>query len=197
MLPLERQKQIKEAIQAEHFVKITDLSKRFGVSEMTIHRDIKPLTREGIAVKTFGGISLAQQKQSIRDSDPDGCIYCNREIQERLVYRLILDNNQVEKACCAHCGLLRHHQLGDNVAQALCTDFFKQTTISAALAWYVLDATAEIDCCHPQVLTFAQKETADKFVHGFGGQVFSSGQINDAMLQRMSGGDTCCRQHPE
>lgn len=49
-----------------------------------------------------------------------------------MVYRLILSNDKIETVCCAHCGLLRHRQLGVNVSHAICYDFFMNTTISAA-----------------------------------------------------------------
>jgi len=54
MLPAERQTYIKELIQAENHIKISELSKRLDVSDMTIHRDVKVLIDEGVVVKTFG-----------------------------------------------------------------------------------------------------------------------------------------------
>src|SRR5699024_6810338 len=155
MLPRERQEKIKEFIQVEENMRIADLSQLLGVSEMTIHRDIKPMMQEGLIIKTFGRIALAQESKAPPHVNVDTCVFCSRNIQGNLTYRLILENNTIELACCAHCGLLRHRQHGERVVQALCTDFFKQTTISAVNAWYVMDATVDIGCCYPQVLTFA------------------------------------------
>src|SRR5699024_9665044 len=87
-------------------------------------------------------------------------------------YRLILQDNNIEMACCAHCGLIRHQQLADQVVQAICHDFLKSTTISVANASYVMDTSIDIGCCQPQVLTFEQKDHAEKFVRGFGGNVY-------------------------
>lgn len=197
MLPLERQEKIKEWVQAEQNIKIADLSDMLGVSEMTIHRDIKPLIKEGLVNKTFGGISLAQEQRSYNHTNTDACIFCGRNVQGNLTYRLILENNEVELACCAHCGLLRHRQHGNRVVQAICSDFFKQTTISAVTAWYVMDATVDVGCCNPQVLTFEKKEIADKFVKGFDGQVLSFHEAVEVVFQKMNGDTSGCTHHDE
>src|SRR5699024_3868545 len=147
MLPIERQTRIKELVTEKQTIKISDLSKEFNVSEMTIHRDLKPLLEEGMIKKTFGGITLDHNQTN---ESSGNCVYCNRNIHKRMAYRLILPNNRIEMACCAHCGLLRHRQLGGDV-QAICHDFFKQTTISAPLSWYVMDTSIDIGCCQPQV----------------------------------------------
>ncbi|WP_088052077.1 DeoR family transcriptional regulator [Virgibacillus dakarensis] len=195
MLPIERQNRIKELVRDKQNIKITDLSELLGVSEMTIHRDIKPLINEGVVMKTFGGISLVREQQPGNHSNVEVCVFCSRKIQDRLAYRLILSNNETEMACCAHCGLLRHRQLGKKVVQAICPDFFKQTTISAPLAWYVVDASVDIGCCKPQVLTFEQKEPADNFVKGFGGQVYTFSEVIEVIFQKMNGGHSCCGKH--
>lgn len=53
-------------------------------------------------------------------------------------------------------------KLGEEVLQAICHDFFMNTTRSAPLTWYVLDTTLNITCCQPQVLTFENREHAEK-----------------------------------
>ncbi|WP_099157850.1 DeoR family transcriptional regulator [Virgibacillus ndiopensis] len=194
MLPRERQNRIKEMIQEKENMKIAELSKELDVSEMTVHRDLKPLIDDGIIVKTFGGISLVQERSN-KVSNSEECVFCSRKINERMAYRLILQNNKIEMACCAHCGLLRHRQLGDDVIQAICPDFFKQTTISAKLAWYVMDTSLHIGCCHPQVLTFEWKEHADNFVKGFNGNVYSFSEAIEKIFQKMNGHDHGCSKH--
>ncbi|WP_306465034.1 DeoR family transcriptional regulator [Virgibacillus salexigens] len=190
MLPLERQNRIKELIYQKKNLKIADLSKTFGVSEMTIHRDVKTLEKEGIITKTFGGISLIHHQPSTNED----CVLCNRKMNERLAYRLILENNTIEMTCCAHCGLLRHRQLGDQVMQAICHDFFKQTTIGAQIAWYVMDTSLHMGCCQPQLLTFEWKEHADKFVKGFGGRVYTFQDASDALFRKMDGAHHCKKE---
>lgn len=168
-------------------MKISELSKALGVSEMTIHRDLKPLIEEGIVIKTFGGVSLARE-QPHNKSRTDRCVYCDRRIQQRLAYRMILPNNKIEMACCAHCGLLRHRQLGDEAIHAICHDFLRQTTISAPLAWYVMDTSVDMGCCQPQVLTFEWQEHAEKFVKGFGGDVYAFAEAIEAVFRKCTGG---------
>lgn len=170
MLPVERRHRIKSLIRDRKHIKISELSEQLGVSEMTIHRDLKPLINEGFAEKTFGGVTLNQQEVHVNGTDT--CVICQHEINERLAYRLILQDNNIEMACCAHCGLIRHQQLADQVVQAICHDFLKSTTISVANASYVMDTSIDIGCCQPQVLTFEQKDHAEKFVRGFGGNVY-------------------------
>lgn len=193
MLPIERSNRIRELIQEKKNMKITELSKELGVSEMTVHRDLKPLIEEGFIIKTFGGVSLSQSTPPKAD---DLCTYCYRPIHEKMAYRLILANDKVETACCPHCGLLRHRKLGEEVMQAICYDFLRQTTISAQLAFYVMDTSIDLGCCQPQVLSFEWKDHADKFVEGFGGEVYSFNEAMDHVFKRMSGDSThqCCRE---
>lgn len=188
MLPVERLHRIKELIQSRKNMKISELSKELGVSEMTIHRDLKPLVKDGMVIKTFGGVSLAN---SIQPQANDMCVYCSRPIQEKIAYRLILSNDKMEVACCAHCGLLRHKQLGQEVIQAICSDFLRQTTISAHLASYVMDTSIDIGCCQPQVLAFEWKEHAEKFIKGFGGQIYTFEDAIKAVFQKMKGAPCC------
>lgn len=116
MLPIERRHRIKELVRAKQSIKISQLSKELGVSEMTVHRDVKHLVAEGIVRRTYGGITRVQDEAN-PTAELEKCVYCSRKIHERLAYRLILPDNVIESACCAHCGLLRHRQLRDNVLQ--------------------------------------------------------------------------------
>src|SRR5690625_3952431 len=188
ILPVERQNRIKELIQDKQNMKISTLSQLLHVSEMTIHRDLKPLLKEGFIKKTFGGILLS--KEFVPRVEHPVCTYCQHPINNQLAYRLILNNKQHETTCCAHCGLLRHHQLGDEVSQAICYDFLKQTTISAHVASYVMDTSIDIGCCQPQVLTFENKEHALKFIAGFSGKLLSFTGAKEAVLQRMGVGNS-------
>lgn len=192
MLPIERQRRIKEIISKKQFVKISELSADLGVSEMTIHRDIKPLIEAGLVQKTFGGIALAKDINQERSIQVNSCAFCARPVQDRLAYRLILSTGQIEHTCCAHCGILRHWQLDQEVQQAICQDFLKQTTINATLASYVLDTSIHLACCQPQVLTFELAEHAAMFVKGFGGSVYSFVEARQIILERMSALDHAC-----
>ncbi|MGM8213147.1 DeoR family transcriptional regulator [Virgibacillus sp. W0430] len=188
MLPAARLNRIKELIFEKENMKISELSKELDVSEMTIHRDLKPLVEEGIIVKTFGGISLIHKKQE--QPQTDTCILCNRANHIKMTYRLIFPGNKIEVACCAHCGLLRHRQFREEPIQAICLDFIRQTTINASMAWFVTDNSIDIGCCQPQVLTFEWEQHARKFVKGFGGNVYSFHEAMDVVFNKMN--DHCC-----
>ncbi|MUK90208.1 DeoR family transcriptional regulator [Ornithinibacillus sp. L9] len=187
MLPIERQNKIKELITEKHSMKISELSKELNVSEMTIHRDLKPLIDEGLISKTFGGITLVHNPEDHFSPSIAGCVICGSKIQERLAYRLILPDSKIETACCTHCGLLRHSQLGDQVVQAICYDFLRQITLSAPTSWFVMDTTVHIGCCQPQIISFELKDHAEKFVSGFGGDVYTFKEVMNLNRKKMNG----------
>lgn len=55
MLAVTRKSKIKEIVLEEKSVIITDLAKRFSVTEETIRRDLKALEDEGFLIRTYGG----------------------------------------------------------------------------------------------------------------------------------------------
>ncbi|HET7580782.1 MAG TPA: DeoR family transcriptional regulator [Bacillales bacterium] len=181
MLAIERRQRIRELVLARQNMKISELSRLLDVSEMTIHRDIKPLMDEGLIMKTFGGITLVRQNEE--SVGMNGCVICSREIQDKFSYRLIFKDQRIETACCPHCGILRHHQMETEVLQAICRDFLTETTISAEMGWYVLNSELQVGCCQPQILTFKWKEHAEKFVKGFGGAVLSFHETKEKMKE--------------
>ncbi|MFJ7977552.1 DeoR family transcriptional regulator [Peribacillus sp. NPDC096379] len=190
MLASERQKQIKELVVRRKALKISELSERFQVSDMTIHRDIKAMVASGFVVKTFGGISLANQDTNV--SNRNECVVCYKTINNRLSCRLILTENRVETACCMHCGFIRNEMLDNEVLEILCDDFFTNTTISARNAYFVLETTLDLGCCQPQFLPFNQSEHAKRFARGFGGNVvtFTEAMEKEAKQREKSKG--CC-----
>jgi DNA-binding MarR family transcriptional regulator len=185
MLAKERQAKIKELIKARKNLKMSELSQMLSVSEMTIHRDVKALVEEGLVIKTFGGITLANKESNSYQTSGSECVFCHRPLHDRFSYRLILSGNKVESACCCHCGLLRQAQLGGDVVQAICYDFLTHTTISALSAWFVMETAIDIRCCQPQVLPFDSKEHAESFVKGFGGTVVSMKEAMERVLSLM------------
>lgn len=56
MFPAERRTQILRLVQERGNVKITELSRIFGVSGMTIHRDLVKLEENGLLEKSYGGV---------------------------------------------------------------------------------------------------------------------------------------------
>ncbi|GAB3793342.1 copper uptake transcriptional regulator YcnK [Virgibacillus kimchii] len=186
MFPVERQNRIRELIADRHTMKISDLSKILGVSDMTIHRDIKPLIDEGYITKTFGGISL-KKAPGFPDFSEGDCIVCQKAVNEKLAYRIILPGAKIETACCIHCGFIRHHQLREEPVQAICRDFLIQTTVDATVSFYVMDTSICMGCCQPQVLSFHLKEHAEKFVRGFGGDVYTFEEAMEKNVKKTAG----------
>ncbi len=58
MLAIERRKIILDQLQKDKRVVVSDLSRRFGVSEETIRRDLERFEQEGVAVRSYGGAVL-------------------------------------------------------------------------------------------------------------------------------------------
>lgn len=58
MLAVERRNKILAILQEEQKVIVSDLSKKFNVTEETIRRDLEKLESEGFAKKTYGGAIL-------------------------------------------------------------------------------------------------------------------------------------------
>lgn len=188
MFQNDRQKTIMELIQEKRTLKTSELSEFFNVSEMTIYRDIKPLIEQGLVIKTFGGIASVESNEKIRS--PQQCVVCDRPINPRLSYRLILSNHRVESTCCVHCGFIYQQENEDRVTQALCYDFLLQTTVSASMATYVADTSIDMQCCQPQLLPFSRSEDAKKFIKGFGGRVCS---FEEAMQEAVQADEACCK----
>ena len=57
-IPADRQSRIEKLILEQGIVKVTDLSKRFNVTELTIRRDLDVLEKRGILDRTHGGAVL-------------------------------------------------------------------------------------------------------------------------------------------
>lgn len=58
MLAIERRNEILEKLQKEKRVVVSDLSKRYKVSEETIRRDLEKLENDGFVIKSYGGAVL-------------------------------------------------------------------------------------------------------------------------------------------
>lgn len=58
MLAIERKNEILETLQKEQRVLVSELAKRYDVTEETIRRDLEKLERDGFVKKTYGGAVL-------------------------------------------------------------------------------------------------------------------------------------------
>jgi DeoR/GlpR family transcriptional regulator of sugar metabolism len=187
MLPIERQKQILDWLGKEGNLTITEISKRLNVSEMTVYRDIRPLVEEKKIHKTSRGISLAP----ISNVSSNSCTYCLKELNNRHPFQIITNDQKVEQLCCPHCGLLRYKDIEKEVSQVICRDFLQNTTISAKLAYFLLDTDFNFNCCQPQALAFESLKHAKQFQKGFGGNIYIFNEAINEIGKRMNGGSSC------
>lgn len=190
MLPVERKQKILLWLEQEGTLRVSDISKRLNISEMTVYRDLKPLIEDQRILKTSNGISLINKN----DVSSNNCTYCFKVSNTRLSVQLIKTNNQVERTCCPHCGLLRYHSIEENVSQIICRDFLRDTTISARTATYVLDAAIDLNCCKPQAIAFESRKQAEQFQLGFGGIVYSFHEAIQAIKSGMASSGCCHMQ---
>ena len=72
MLPIERQQQILSWLEREGTLRVSEISKRLEVSEMTVYRDLKPLIDEQKISKTSNGITLVSTSYETSSR----CSYC-------------------------------------------------------------------------------------------------------------------------
>ena len=70
MLAIERKNEILAILQKEQRVLVSELSKRYDVTDETIRRDLEKLESEGYVKKTYGGAVLNQYKSRYASSNP-------------------------------------------------------------------------------------------------------------------------------
>jgi DeoR/GlpR family transcriptional regulator of sugar metabolism len=73
---IERQRDIEAALQTQRKVLVDELAKRYGVSEVTIRKDLSELESRGVLLRTHGGAVLAEK--------PDMVISLHRRAAERV-----------------------------------------------------------------------------------------------------------------
>lgn len=69
MLSVERQALIVQLVREKQLVKVADLMERFGVSDMTVRRDLDSLEKQGVLKKVYGGAVLATTAASGLNQD--------------------------------------------------------------------------------------------------------------------------------
>ncbi|MDQ0270481.1 DeoR family transcriptional regulator [Cytobacillus purgationiresistens] len=187
MLPIERQQQILTWLEKEETMKVSEVSRRLNVSEMTIYRDIKQLVDQKKILKTPNGITYISSESIIPGNH---CAYCYKEAKSRQSMQIIRTNHTVEQTCCPHCGLLRYDEIEKEVSQIICHDFLYDTTISAKVATFLLEPEINLNCCQPQVIAFESIKQATQFQKGFGGRISN---FNEAIrtIKTLMQGKTC------
>lgn len=187
-LPTERRQQILSLLEEQGTVSIGDLSRAFGVSEMTVHRDLDQLAASGHLRKVRGGAvpaAVPATKEPVHVETAAGsCQACHMPLRPQTQVTLHLADGSQRRTCCPHCGLITLAQLGDEVSLASVTDFLHGRTVSAKAAYYVVDPVITI-CCMPTTIAFQRLEDAERFQRGFGGKVQSLRDATDYIQKAM------------
>lgn len=190
MLPINRQQKLIEWLKEEGALRIADISARFGVSEMTVYRDVNQLAKTKQVIKTSGGIALAENSSL---PAANLCSYCLKPVNHTYSVQLITVGQEVEQLCCAHCAFLRYEDKKEEVSHLICKDFLLQTTVSAASAVFLLHAELDLHCCQPQAIPFASLDHAERFQKGFGGTICTFDKALEIILNDRQKGCACTK----
>ena len=80
----ERRNEILKELDRKGRVKVTDLSKEFGCSEVTIRNDIKAMDIEGLLKRTHGGavkVETETERKCIRQRRSTGMLHRRSRLQ--------------------------------------------------------------------------------------------------------------------
>lgn len=177
---LDREQRILDYLKEHGNASIQELVEAFGVSNMTIHRDLNKLAAAGQILKKHGGARLPRAGSKLTE-DVSSCAMCGKSISQRTVFIVKLENGDEVRACCSHCGLMLQSR-SENVWQSLAADYLYGHMISAGQAFYLVGSEVSV-CCVPSILVFGSRAEAEKFQKGFGGQLLGM----DETIQYMRG----------
>jgi len=182
----ERRKELLRWLNDQGSLSLAEMVDYFGVSKMTIHRDLEWLEKRQALKRIHGGAARLEQPGSQQHRQEEmgferrsetKCLICNRPASQQLLYTITMKDGHQKIACCPHCGISAHLMLGDKVASALTADFLSGRLHSAQHSYFVM-GTVVAHCCKPSILTFDDKEMAIRFQKGFGGVL---GRFDDAL----------------
>ncbi len=164
------------------------LAEKFGVSLMSIYRDLKELEKEGLIIRKYGKLEVANRNvKEAKDKERDKCAFCQKENDDRLRFTFHLENGKQIHTCCPHCGLLLYKSIIDPIEAITTKDFITCNLLSGTSAYYVLGSAAT-PCCSPSALAFSRKEDAYMFKNGFGGEVFEFDEATKVIWELMKYG---------
>ncbi len=170
-LPTDRQALIIRWLKKERSLTIKQLMDKFGVSAMTIHRDLTSLQTVGKVKKVHGGVVLAQMW--INDEGKTAvCSMCSHKLSSRTYFIVTWAGGEQSTFCCPHCGLLALHGEEKTAVSALTSDFLYGRMINIYQAHFIINSDVRL-CCIPSTICFATAADAKKFQHGFNGQVMA------------------------
>jgi len=157
VLPEERHQLIMSSLAEGGAVRIDDLSRTLGVSEMTIHRDLNELAVRGQLTKVRGGAVRARASDT-----EEKCYICHREQLSRTPMVLRMADDGRRNACCPHCGLMALTNAHPRVNSALVTDFLYGRMVDCRTATYVIEPQIRFYCT-PTILAFEKQGDALRF----------------------------------
>jgi DeoR family transcriptional regulator, copper-sensing transcriptional repressor len=175
MAPTKRQNDILEWLADQGSLAIQQMVNRFGVSAMTIHRDLDKLAAQGYVRKVRGGVLPA----TVQEAGSDQCVICGKQVPARTRWALTTAVGERRYACCSHCGLL-HLEQNPQPQAALATDFLYGRMVNVFQASYVVGSDVGV-CCVPSILCFALRVDAERFSTGFGGEIMDFLEAKAAM----------------
>lgn len=184
ILPADRRRQILALLQEQGIVLIRNLSERFDVSHMTIHRDLDQLEEGGHLRKVRGGAVPVTPPVPSPTAAHNTCEMCTKLVQVHTRVLLNQTDGTQLVACCPHCALMLLSRRPGAFASALVTDFLYGAMTTAQTAFYVVDPEVTV-CCSPSTLSFSRRKDAVRFQAGFGGELLSFADANEFIHRAM------------
>ena len=183
-IPSVRQTKIIEWLEESKTLTIDELAEKFGVSIMTIHRDLDALAKSGLIEKVHGGVNLITPETSPPQSTPT-CSMCGMTVSERIVFSIQLKDGTGLNACCPHCGFLLLDQYEASITAVLVKDFLHGRIMNGLEATYLVGCSITL-CCMPTILSFTTLDEAERFQRGFEGEIMRYAQVRDYLVSRHS-----------
>lgn len=182
----ERRKALLSWLDKEGSLSNREIAEHFQVTKMTVHRDLILLEKRQALRRIHGGVLANSRVGVTNETAGDGlsdhshsqCLICYRSATQHLIYNLTLNNGESRQACCPHCGISAHLLYKDKVVMALTADYLSGRQHPAQNSFFLMGSIAA-PCCHPSILTFENREMAERFQTGFGGTL---GNLNDATM---------------
>jgi len=169
-MPSSRQAEIVSWLEEEQSLTIKQLVERFSVSSMTIHRDLARLQELGAVKKVHGGVVLVQAIENDVGKTAV-CVMCKHKAPARTSFVVTWEGGEQATFCCPHCGLLALRR-GKTAVSTLARDFLYGRMINVLQAHFLIGSDVQL-CCIPGTICFATAVDAEKFQHGFGGELMN------------------------
>ncbi len=191
MQGIERRRELLAWLEQRGCLTLAEMVARFGVSKMTLHRDLAALEKRQALKRIHGGAVFGEKAgarvpaSGISQQDRDDCLICQRPVGQHLHYSLTALGGKLQRYCCAHCGVSAQLASPEQWSMAMATDFLTGRPHPAQQSWFVLGSVVA-PCCRPSMLTFEEEIMAKRFETGFGGQLGRLPQALDYLQEEMS-----------